>query len=52
MKLVKKVCESIKDSFTALAVLIDESKRNNEDGSWDKYWERKKRKESKKVVKK
>lgn len=27
--------------FINLAVTIDESRRNNEDGSWDKYWARK-----------
>ena len=44
MKFLKKAFEHIKDSFVACAVLLDESKRINEDGSWDKYWERKNRK--------
>ena len=30
------------DKITApFAVLLDESRRTNEDGSWDKYWARK-----------
>ena len=34
-------------SFISVAVMLDESKRINEDGSWDKYWERKNRKKRK-----
>ena len=45
MKFLKKAFQYIADSFTACAVLLDESKRINDDGSWDKYWERKNRKE-------
>lgn len=41
MKLFKKIYEAIALPFVSIAVLIDESKRTNEDGSWDKYWERK-----------
>ena len=44
MKALKKFFNYMKDSFTACAVLLDESKRINEDGSWDGYWERKNRK--------
>ena len=44
MKTLKKIWEAIISPFVAIAVLIDESKRINEDGSWDKYWERKNRK--------
>ena len=45
MKLFKKIWEAITAPFISIAVLIDESKRINEDGSWDKYWEKKNRKE-------
>lgn len=41
MKLFKRGLEAITMPFISIAVLIDESKRNNEDGSWNKYWERK-----------
>lgn len=37
----KKIWNHIRDSFTACAVLLDESRRINEDGSWDKYWAKK-----------
>jgi hypothetical protein len=43
---MKKLWEAITAPFTALAVLIGESKEINEDGSWDKYWERRNRKKS------
>ena len=36
------------DSIIAVAVLWDESRRQNLDGSWDKYWERKNKKLMKK----
>lgn len=45
MKTLKKIWEAITSPFISLAVMIDESKRINEDGSWNKYWERKNRKE-------
>lgn len=44
MKAFKKIWEAIITPFNSMAVLIDESKRINEDGSWDAYWERKNRK--------
>lgn len=40
-KLFKKLWEAVCFPFVALAVHIDESKRINEDGSWDRYWEKK-----------
>ena len=43
-KMFKKVIDFITSPFIAVAVLLDESKRINEDGSWDKYWERKNKK--------
>ena len=40
------------DSIIAVAVLYDESRRQNLDGSWDKYWERKNKKLMKKEERK
>lgn len=40
-KRIKNFVEAIISPFVSIAVMIDESKRINEDGSWDKYWERK-----------
>lgn len=48
MKILKKLWKAIAEPFVSVAVMIDESKRLNEDGSWDKYWERKNRREMKK----
>lgn len=47
MKALKKIWQGIKESFTALAVLLDESRRINEDGTWDRYNARKNRKAAK-----
>ena len=41
MKIVAKIWEIVTAPFTRLAVHLDESRRENLDGSWDKYWERK-----------
>ena len=38
--LLTKLWNAITTPFTAIAVLIGESKEINEGGSWDKYWER------------
>lgn len=38
---IAKFWNAITMPFISIAVLIDESRRINEDGSWDKYWERK-----------
>lgn len=38
---ITKLWNTITMPFITIAVLIDESRFNNEDGSWDKYWERK-----------
>ena len=46
MKTFKKIWDAITAPFVSIAVLIDESKRINEDGSWDSYHEKKNRKES------
>ena len=45
MKTIKKIWDAICTPFVAIACIIDESKIANEDGSWDKYHERKNRKE-------
>ena len=50
-KMFKKVLEAITEPFVSIAVLIDESKRINEDGSWDKYHERKNQKLMKRMEK-
>jgi hypothetical protein len=34
---VKKIINAITAPFIYFAVLLDESRRTNEDGSWDKY---------------
>ena len=47
MKALKKILAAIISPFESVAVMIDESKRMNEDGYWDSYWERKNRKEKK-----
>ena len=46
--LIFKLWDAITAPFVSIAVLIDESRRQNLDGSWDKYWERKNRKETNK----
>lgn len=43
-KAIRKALDVIFSPFISIAVLIDESKNINENGSWDKYWERKNRK--------
>ena len=46
MKFLRRFWDAVTMPFTALAVAIDESRRQNLDGSWDKYWEKKNRKEA------
>lgn len=43
MKALRKIFKAIAYPFTAIAVLIDESRRINEDGSWNEYNARKNR---------
>lgn len=38
---MKKLWNAIASPFIACAVLLDESRRINEDGSWDSYWAKK-----------
>ena len=47
-KMIKKIWDAICTPFVAIAVLIDESKIANEDGSWDAYWAKKNKREEKK----
>lgn len=47
MKTLKKIWEAITMPFISVAVMIDESKRINEDGSWNEYNARKNRKSMK-----
>lgn len=49
MKKIKKILNVIAEPFVAFSVILEESRRINEDGSWDKYWERKKRRSMKKA---
>ena len=37
MKTLRNLWNTITMPFTALAVALDESRRINEDGSWDEY---------------
>ena len=41
--LITKLWNAITMPFISIAVLVDESRRINEDGSWDKYWAKKNR---------
>ena len=44
MKILRKIWMWLMmpiDAVISVAVLIDESRRQNLDGSWDKYWEKK-----------
>lgn len=40
-KRIKNFFEALISPFVSVAVMIDESKRINEDGSWDAYWAKK-----------
>ncbi len=51
MKALKKLWEAITYPFVAFAVLLDESRRQNLDGEWDKYWARKNRRAERKASK-
>lgn len=39
--LILKLWDAITAPFISIAVLVDESRRINEDGSWDSYWAKK-----------
>lgn len=44
MNFFKKIWDFITAPFISVAVMIDESRRINEDGSWDEYHAKKNRK--------
>ena len=47
-KFITRIWDAIAYPFVAFAVLLDESRRINEDGSWDEYWAKKNRKAERK----
>jgi hypothetical protein len=49
MKTLRKIWDAITFPFVSVAVMIDEDRRQNLDGYWDKYWERKNRRAMKKA---
>lgn len=49
---MKKLIEKLLSPFVALAVWIDDSRRINEDGRYDRYWARKNAKERKREANK
>lgn len=46
--LFQRIWDAITFPFVSIAIVIDEDRRQNLDGQWDKYWERKNRKLNKK----
>lgn len=48
MKFIKKIIDWVSYPFIAYSVLVDEERRQNLDGKYDKYWERKNKKLAKK----
>ncbi len=46
--MLKKLWEAITYPFISISVLIDEERRQNVDGRYDKYWERKNAREARK----
>lgn len=51
MKALKKVWEAITYPFVAISVMLGTSQEINEDGRFDRYWERRNRREMKKAAK-
>lgn len=45
-KFFKKLWKTISEPFIAFSVLTDETRRQNLDGWYDRYWERKNRREA------
>lgn len=45
MKFLKKLWDIFITPLVGIAVMVDESRRINEDGSWDVYWKRKNKQE-------
>lgn len=38
---IRNIWDTITFPFVSIAVIIDEDRRQNLDGSWDKYWAKK-----------
>lgn len=52
MKILRKIWMGLIlpiEAIISVAVLIDESRRQNLDGSWDKYWGRKNRRSARRA---
>lgn len=47
MKAIKKILQTIAYPFIAFSVIADETRRQNLDGRYNKYWERRNRREEK-----
>lgn len=47
MKLIKRILEAMAKPFIAFSVIVDETRNANLDGRYDKYWERKNRRDAK-----
>lgn len=41
MKFIKRILQAIAYPFIAFSVIVDETRRANLDGQYNKYWERK-----------
>lgn len=52
MKLLQKIWEAITLPFISVAVMIDESKRINEDGTWNEYHRKRNEKQRRKEERK
>ena len=51
-KLIKNIWETIISPFVAIEVLYDESRRENLNGEWDRYWARRNAREMRKAERK
>ena len=51
MEFIKRVFKAMAEPFIAFSVLLDEDRRQNLDGRYNKYWARKNRREMKKAEK-
>ena len=43
-RLIASIWDAITFPFITIAVLVEESRNMNEDGSWDTYWEKQNKK--------
>lgn len=48
MKVLRAIWDFITSPFISVAVFLDEERRINEDGRYDKYWARKNRRAARK----